>query len=250
MFLYLPVRAQDTNLKYWAAADSANKRAYRSMKVNINYVFLSRILNDSTEQAINDCHILNQTLNTGTVSDTYGDFKITANVGDTIAFSALGYQTKTIVITESMFNYGHIIRLKPASYTLSEITIKPYQLKLPSISRFQIYTPPLPNQGGINIPLPSVIEHPISAIYDRFSKEGKQKQYYKSLLNGTAEYMIIGEKFNGEMVTQLTGLKDDKLIQFMTFCNFSNEFLMTNSPKTIERAIRRKYQEYISSNTP
>ena len=177
----------------------------------------------------------------GTVSDAYGDFKITANINDSISFSALGYEKLTIAITESMYNYGYIVRLKPKAYELGEVTIKPFQLDLPPVSKYEIYTRPLPNQGGINIPTGF---SPVTALYNRFSKEGKQKRYHKTITEGTADFMLIGEKFNGPMVAQLTGLKDDELIKFMSFCNFSSDFLMTYSPETIKREIRKKYQEY------
>ena len=56
--------------------------------------------------------------------------------------------------------------------------------------------------------------------------------------------MLIDEKFNGEMVAQLTGLQDDELVKFMSFCNFSTDFILNYSPETIRREIRKKYQEY------
>jgi hypothetical protein len=99
----------------------------------------------------------------------------------------------------------------------------------------------LPNQGGINIPTGF---SPITALYNRFSKEGKQLRHYQKVKEGTADFMLLGEKFNGNMVSQITGLKDDELIVFMSFCDFSNDFLLNYSPETIKRAILKKYEEY------
>jgi len=180
----------------------------------------------------------------GTVSDAYGDFKITANVNDSILFSALGYEKLTIVVNDSMYNFGYIVKLRPIAYELSEIIIKPFQLDLPPISKWEVYTPRLPNQGGINIPLSGALAHPVTYFYMLLSKEGKQVRYHKMITEGTADFMLIGEKFNGVIVAQLTGLKDDELIKFMSFCNFSKDFLLNCSPETIKREIRKKYQEY------
>jgi len=181
----------------------------------------------------------------GTVTDAYGDFKITANVNDSISFSAIGFKTLTIALTDSMYTYGYIIKLKPTTYEIDEVTIRPI-LETPLITKWEIHTKPLPgNEGLINIPLPEIIAHPITALYDRFSKEGKQKRYFRKVSEGTADFMLLGEKFNGEMVERITGLKDDDLIKFMSYCNFTNDFLMNYSPNTIEREIRKKYQEFI-----
>ena len=248
LFVYLPCDAQsylkNQNLDYWASQREM-ARNYYSQRPDFNYVFRSRVVNDSTLQAIRDCHIINKTQNMGTVSDAYGDFKISANINDSIFFSAIGFENLTIAITEAMYNYGYIVKLKPKTYELSEITVKPYQIDMPQIRRSEIYSPPLPNQGGINIPLSGALAHPVTYFYDLLSKEGKQKRYYRTLIEGTADFMLIGEKFNGELVAQLTGFKDDELIKFMSFCNFSTDFLLNYSPETIRREIRRKLQEYL-----
>lgn len=241
LFVRLPCRAQDSNMSYWANEKQAQRNHLSQWKPDFNYIFRSRVVCDSTLSSIRDCHIVNKTQHTATVSDAYGDFKISANINDSILFSALGYATLAIAITESMYTYGYIVRLKPVTYELEEVTIRPI-LETPLITKWEIYTPPLPNQGGISIPTGF---SPVTALYNLMSKEGKQKKYYKKVIEGEADFLLIGEKFNGEMVAQITGLKDDELIRFMSYCNFSNDFLMNYSPETIKRAIRTKYQEYM-----
>ena len=241
LFAHLPCHAQDSNMKYWSDKDQLHRQQFSHIKTDFNYIFRSRVVCDSSFNSIRDCHIINKTQRTGTVSNAYGDFNITANVNDSISFSALGYENLTIALTDSMFTYGYIIKLKPTSYELTEVSIKPEVIGKPLISKWEVYIKPLPNQGGVNIPTGV---SPVTLLYNRFSKEGKQKRYYNKVIEGTADFMLIGEKFNGEMVSKLTGLKDDELVAFMSFCNFSNDFLMNYSSETIKRAIRKKYEEY------
>jgi hypothetical protein len=241
VFVYLPVNAQDSNMKFWEFQDYVTRTQTYQQKVVLNYIFMSRVINDSDLEPVSYCNIINKTQNTGTVSDINGDFKISANVNDSIKFRALGYESLTIVLSESMYNYGFIIKLKPTTYEIEELIIEPIVEK-PLVTKWEVYTKPLPNQGGINIPTGI---SPISLIYDNFSKEAKQKKYHKKLIYETHDFMIIAEKFNGAMVAQLTGLKDDELIDFMSFCNFSKDFLLNYSYETIKRSIRKKYQEYI-----
>ena len=200
----------------------------------------------------------------GTISDQHGFFTITANVGDSIVISNIGYERFTIAISDSMYSNNRIIRLKPAIYELSEVNVgllstydrfkrdilsreaqEAYRLSN-EVSQYDIYVPPLPNQGGINIPTIGKLAHPVTFLYDMWSKEGKQKQYYHSIVNGTAEFMKIGEKFNGYIVKELTGLENDELIKFMSFCNFTKEYLLSASEVAIRNEIIRKYKEYIN----
>ena len=247
IFFCLPCTAQDSKMRYWEGHYQSRENQHSQFRTDFNYLFRSRVVNDSTLKSIRDCHIINKTQKMGTVSDAYGDFKITANLNDSISFSALGYEKLTIAIDESMYNYGYIVKLKPIAYELSEITIQPIIVK-PLVTKWEVYTKPLPNQGGINIPLSGALASPVTYFYMLLSKEGKQARYYQKVTEGTADFQIIGEKFNGEMVAQLTGLKDDELIRFMSFCNFSTDFLMYYSPETIRREIRKKYQEYAYAN--
>jgi hypothetical protein len=69
-------------------------------------------------------------------------------------------------------------------------------------------------------------------------------RYYMSLIDGTAKHIRIGEKFNGELVHQLTGLENDELILFMSSCYFSKEYLLYMPQEEINREIMRKFKEY------
>jgi len=236
-------RLQNQNINYWELTDKLKRMQSEQLEPTINFIFQSRVISDSSFNAIRDCHVINKTQNTGTVTDANGEFKITAYINDSITFSAIGYEKLTIALDVSMYNYGYTIILKPQAYDLEEVTIMPYRLNLPPITKWEIYKPPLPNQGGINL-LPTDVS-PITALYNRYSREGKQRRHYKSVIDETAEYIRIGEKFNSEMVSQITGLKDDELVKFMSFCNFSKDFILNYSPETIRRTIRKKYEEYI-----
>ena len=229
-----------------------------------NYKFISRVMDADTAVAVPRCHIINKTQRLGTVSDDFGHFTVTANVGDSIMFSSIGYVSLTIAVHDSMFTNNRIVQLQPAVYLLTQVDIgllstydrfkrdvlsreaaKAYEMA-PLVSQYDVYVPPLPNQGGINIPV-GPLANPITFLYDMWSKEGKQFRHYQSVINGTAEFIIIGEKFNGLLVKELTGFENDELIKFMSFCMFTKEYLLVASERDIQREIMRKYREYIKT---
>jgi len=232
----------------------------QAQRKDYNYRFSARLMDADTAVAVPRGHIINKNLNLGTASDDLGFFTVTANVGDTIIFSSIGYERMTIVSHDSMYTNNRIIKLKPAVYLLTEVDIgflSTYDrfkrdvlsreaqeaLKMsPNISKYDVYIPALPNQGGLNVPFAG---SPITFLYNLWSKEGKQYQHYQSVINGTAEFIIIGDKFNGIFVKELTGLENDELIKFMSFCKFSKEYLLLASEMDIRRQIMRKYSEYV-----
>jgi len=234
----------------------------QAQRRDFNYKFVARVMDADTAVTIPNCHIVNKTQNMGTISDEYGIFTITANVGDSIWFSTLGYARITIAVHDSMYSNNRVVKLKPIVYLLSEVEIgllSTYDrfkrdvlsreaeeaIKMsPFISQYDVYTPPLPNQGGVNIPL-GVMANPITFLYSLWSTEGKQFRHYQSIIEGSAEFMIIGEKFNGFIVRELTGFENDELVKFMSYCKFSKEYLLMASEIDIRREIMRKYREYV-----
>ena len=233
---------------------------WKDHRKDYNYRFIARIMDADTAVMLSNCHIINKTQNLGTVSDEFGSFTVTANAGDSIMFSIIGYARLTIAVHDSMYANNRVVRLKPTAYVLSEVDIgilsnydrfkrdilskeaqEAYKMAS-SVSPYEVYVPPLPNQGGINVPL-SI--SPITFLYNLLSKEGKQYDYYLSVIKGTAEFIIIGEKFNGFIVRELTGFENDELIKFMSYCMFTKEYLLMASEMDIRREIMRKYREYV-----
>ena len=232
------------------------------LRKNYRYRFIAQVMDADTAVMIPNCHIINKTQNLGTLTDENGGFTVTANVGDSIMFSFLGYERLTIAVHDSMYSNNCIIQLKPAVYALSEVQIgilSTYDrfkrdflsmeaeeaIRLaPFVNQHSTYTPSLPNQGGINIPLGS-LSHPVSLLYNLWSKEGKQQRYYQSVVRETANFIIIGNKFNGHIVKKLTGLENDELVKFMSFCGFTEKYLLVASELQIQREIMYKYNEYV-----
>ena len=228
-----------------------------------NFRFTAVIMDADTTLALPNCHIINKTQNIGTISDRFGIFTVTANVGDSIMISYIGYETLTIAIRDSMYTNNRTIKLQPAIYTLTELDVgilstydrfkrdilsreaaEAYRLAA-TLGKWDIYTTPLPNQGGINVPVIGALESPVTFFYNLMSQEGKQIRYYHSVINGTAEYIIIGEKFNGFIVKQITGFENDELVKFMSYCKFTKEYLLVASGMQIQREIMFKYRKYV-----
>ena len=225
-----------------------------------HFRFSARIMDADTAVMISNCHIINRTQNLVTISDNFGDFYVTANIGDTLTISSMGYETLTFAVHDSMYTNNRIIKLQPAVYVLTELDIgllstydrfrrdilsMEAQQALDmafSIGRYDVIR--LPDHGGIRIPLPSGGSI-ITALYNLWSVEGKQYRHYLSVINGTAEFIIIGEKFNGAIVRQLTGLENDELIKFMSWCGFTKKYLLATSEMEIRREVMRKFREYV-----
>ena len=92
--------------------------------------------------------------------------------------------------------------------------------------------------------LPQAVTSPITALYNKFSKKEKLNRLYKELIDNEEEVDRLPKKYNRELVTSLTGLEGEELLNFMTFCKFSYYDLIRWSPEFIILQIKNKYGDY------
>ena len=219
----------------------------------------STILSQKDSTPIGFVHIINLTTRHGVISDYNGKFNFTVDVKDTIKISVLGYESQKIVAEQ----VPQIIYLSPRNYDLEEFTVLPYKdfeefkeafihldlpdstLKMnPHLFMFGedmfLYKPA--NNTGITI------NGPISGLYDVFSKHAKSKRRYEDLLARDRFKSYLSTKFNNKIIASSTPLKDQKeIIDFMTYCDFSDDFLAKSSSYEIVVQIQRCYKEFTAN---
>ena len=74
-------------------------------------------------------NVRNITINRGTITDVDGFFSITANLNDTLVFSAVQFQRKEIIITKEILQQKLLlVPLEDALTELDEVVVTPYNL--------------------------------------------------------------------------------------------------------------------------
>jgi hypothetical protein len=216
----------------------------------------STILNQKDSTPIGFVHIINLTTRHGVISDYNGKFNFTVDVKDTIKISVLGFESQKIVGEQ----VPTVIYLTPKNYDLEEFTVLPYKdyeefkeafinldlpdssLKMnPHLFMFgeEMFLYRAANNSGITI------EGPISGLFDLFSKHAKSKRRYEDLLARDRYKSYLATKFNNKVVENATPLTDQKEIAyFMTYCDFSDDFLAQASSYDIVVQIQHCYKEY------
>jgi len=100
----------------------------------------------------------------------------------------------------------------------------------------------MPSKVGKEIS--NAIMHPISYLYDKFSRKKKMERLYQELVDNEEEVYNLSQKYNRDIVTSLTGLEDEELLDFMTFCKFSYYDLVRWSPEFIILQVKKRYGDY------
>ena len=94
-------------------------------------------------------------------------------------------------------------------------------------------------QGG------AVLGSPITYLYDRFSKSGRERREYAMLLAKDKQRRENGKKFDDFVVSTLTSFENEELARFKVFCSFHPSFIEMVDELTLYYEILRCRTEFI-----
>lgn len=237
------------------------------VKIADRVIIAGYVFEESTGLALPYVNVYVKKTRSGTITDTTGYFLITASMGDTIVFSSLGFDKKYVFVNEDAADNTKplIVFLDVKIYELQSVEI--IALKRYKQLEYEITTMKLPENDYTyairNFPLrPSDIDFytrsstptsglgivfsPITALYDMFSKEGKEKQKLIELQQKDYLNSIIDKKISTALVMQITGLTQEECNIFLNWCNFSPEFLLKLTEYDMISVIVYKYKQYQS----
>lgn len=162
--------------------------------------------------------IINKTTGKRAYSDQGGFYRITASSRDMIVFTFVGYKPDSIVVQQSSGTETHNVELQVEGRVLRSVEVTahytPYQLD--SIARRDQYGFIL---DKVNKPLagdntPQGFGLTFSPI-TRFSRREKQKREFKKNFEKAEQERYVDSRYTPVLVSQVTGLKGDTLLQFM-----------------------------------
>ena len=98
-------------------------------------------------------HVVNKTSGATTITNSDGDFKLGAQVQDTLVFSAVHIQFQSLVLHKEIFEQPELrVYIQPVVNELSEVVVKPHDLSGNLIEDIAQSPPPPINFNDIGIP--------------------------------------------------------------------------------------------------
>lgn len=210
--------------------------------------------------------ILNQTRTTGTVTNIDGEFSLKVFPSDSIRISAVGFENFLFQASDRGKEHKSIY-LTTSVQQIDTIVVRAYPPK--ALFKQKFMSLDLPDENPINLHLPENImslnlpadarEIPVHALNELpsvgmaipFSGGTKSKvEKQKEELNQQKIVLEdIDRKYNNMLISSLTGInEDEKIVALKKFCNFSNEFILNNTPYDLASAIDDWYKEFEKQN--
>jgi hypothetical protein len=206
-------------------------------------------------------NILNFSRHFSIYSDTSGKFILDVYPGDTLVLSAVGYFYRKVVATDTLLKSNPPSRffMAPRTYEISEARI----VRLGTYDEFR--------QNFISLDKPrtqtEVLADDLAEISHKVAGESYYHAQAEQKLDGIRLLTVpiltpeekerlelarileeeeirnqIYRKFNPEVVRKVTGMKeDDNIIEFMIFCDFSDNYLLIISEYELMEDIAMKF---------
>ena len=200
-------------------------------------------------------HVINKTQQWGVVADTLGYFEIWVKDGDSLNISAIGFDFTEYKVRGFLRDSLVKIKLVSRYYEIPEVAIsylgtykqfeqKVIDLELPDLginpefNKLFKYVEPPPNF------MEPQVTSPASLIYVLFSKDAKDKAKYIELEKRGKVKEKVKERYNAHIIKNLTGLDGNEAYQFMKFCDFTDEDILSLNEYNLYKEILSKYEDY------
>ena len=219
-----------------------------------------RVISVTTKKPLQSAHILNLNQVVGTITNSDGQFEISAQPNDTLFISYLGYQSIKLKITKDLLKGNELeIAIHEKVVNIDEVTLKAHKLigvlvvdakNVPEDRYSRIYIDGLPQayEGGsstknYNSPM-SAIFNPVDFWYNKLGKKPKELKRLKKLKEGEQLRSMMEEKFNREVILDYLDMSRKELNDLLTECNYSQRFIEKASDLQILEAFLECFENH------
>lgn len=227
--------------------------------------YSGRVFDGITYQPLIGASVYNMNTKKFAFTDKDGKFAINLSMNDTLVISKSSYRQLVVSINKQVFYSSEDFFLYYKATMLKEVNIiainPSYEgfkkdivtMELPEyykhiedakLDEFQKANATYKPDGNFLALGGQMTTSPITFLYDKYSRKSKMNRLYNEMMSYEDEVERVQDKYNREIVSELTGLKGDELLKFMMYCRFSYYDLVRMSDAEIQSKIKSKFYDY------
>ncbi len=192
-------------------------------------------------QAFYNLMIVNKATGRGVFGQPDGTFQIYANQGDTLSLSVKNYGVFRFQVVGDSNCQMYLQQLMVSKVKmLSEVVIKP----LKSVQQIKEERANLALKETHSVTGVDVLQSPITALYERFSKKAQQREKIAGLIYIDQQRKVLKELLRVYVAYEVIDLKDEEFDAFIVFLNINEDFLKTSSDMELINFIKGKFEHF------
>ncbi len=217
-----------------------------------------RVISVTTKKPLQSAHIINLNSVRGTITNTDGQFEISASPNDTLYISYIGYQSIKLKITRDLLKGNELeIAIHEKIVKIDEVMVKSHRLigvlvvdakNVPQDRYSRIYIDGLPQtyeSGSMNFNSAiSAIFNPVDFWYSKLGKRSKEMKRLKKLKEGDDVRSLMEQKYSREVILDYLDMSRKELNDLLTECHYSQRFIERASDLQIIEAFLECYENH------
>lgn len=202
------------------------------------------VFDTQTKQRISQVYVYNTANDEGGYNNTRGEFTIHASPGDILIAAAKGYHADTLVVSEKTIVLFHMERSTRWIDEVSVVARRSPEERLLANKREYSTAYSKGDAGSIFSVAPTGAGVSIDALYRLISREGKNSRRLQEIIEHDYRETVIDYRFTPDLVSSVTGLRGETLIDFMRQYRPSYFFVLSANDYNLAFYIRSSLVRY------
>ena len=198
------------------------------------------IFKKGTSQRLQDISIENKASKEFILSDEWGNFSISANIGDTLLFKKEGLQEFEKIIQDKQ----NLIIYLEAPILLEEVVVKQKTTKQEQKQILDGYRSKGVYYNG-NPPLLVYIFNPLTALHELLGKDANNAKKFGSYVQRENAESRVDAHFNEQIIKTSIKIKDSELVEFMYLYRPKPEEVTYRNTYDDMAYIKKSYRAYL-----
>jgi tyrosyl-tRNA synthetase len=202
-----------------------------------------RVIDSLNPQAFYNVMIIDRRTGRGVFGQPDGTFSVYVSLGDKISISTKGYPIyEFIAKPDSNCQCKVLAYIEKLPQEIKEVVIRPLKtLEQIKEERQALSLRETKLVSGIN-----VLESPITALYQAFSKKEKNKAWIAEQTYKNDQRKVVKELLRVYVAYEIINLSEEEFDDFITFLNVDESFLKTASEMELIVFIKDKFEHFSS----
>ena len=200
-----------------------------------------RIVDSLNPHSFYNLMIINRTGGKGVFGQPNGHFSVYANEGDSISISIKGYPMigfKIHADENCQYKYHKFIELKATE--MKEVVIKP----LKTLNQIKEERQELSMRETRQFIGVEILQSPITALYQTFSKKEKNKKWIAEQEFKDNERKVVQELLRLYVAYDIINLTEEEFDDFIVFLNINETFLKTATEMELITFVQDKFEHF------
>lgn len=205
-------------------------------------LFTGKVVDTLRPQNFYNLMVINRSTGRGVFGQPNGAYSVYAGNGDTISLSVKGYPIVNVVVkADGNCQSRDTYFLEPKIQEIAEVVIKP----LKTLNEIKEEREALAMRETRMVTGIEVMQSPITALYQAFSKKEKAKRWVAEQEYKDDQRRIVKELLRTYVAYEVIELNEAEFDEFVAFLNMSDDFLKTATEMELITFIRDKFEHYL-----